>query len=142
MNNVKTLKVGDKATISKKILEAEVEMFANISGDFNPIHLNQDYALKTIFKKRIAHGFHVGSLISAVIGQKLPGNGTIYLSQKLQFVEPVYIDDVITAIIEVKDIPKPNRVVLNTLCINQKKQIVIIGEAYVIPPGNIKLIKD
>lgn len=111
-----------------------------ISGDDNPIHLDEVYAKNSIFKGRIAHGFHVGSLISAVIGQKLPGNGTIYLSQSMRFLAPVRINDIITASVEIIDFPKQDRVSLKTICVNQQGEVVIEGEAYVIPPENSQLI--
>jgi len=107
--------------------------FAKYSGDMNPVHLDDEYASKTIFKRRIAHGFLVGSFISAVLGNEFPGNGTIYLSQTMRFKAPVYIGDSIMVKIEVIDIPKPNRVHLKTTCLNQDGIVVIEGEAVVMP---------
>src|SRR3989338_1087491 len=106
MENVKSLQIGDKTQFTKSITEEEVVLFAKISGDDNPIHLDAEYAKNSIFKQKIAHGFLVGSLISAAIAKNLPGNGTIYLSQNLKFVAPVFMNDIITAHIEVIDFPK------------------------------------
>lgn len=137
MKNQKCLKIGDSAIFRKKILDKDILTFADVSGDHNPIHINEPYAEKSNFKKRIAHGFHIGSLISATIGQHLPGNGTIYLSQSLFFKAPVFINDEITAKVEVLDFPKPNRILLKTTCFNQDGKIVIEGEALVIPPPEV-----
>ena len=138
----KTIKVGDFVSVNNTVTESNIIKFSDISGDFNPIHLDEEYAKDSIFKKRIAHGFLVGSYISAVIGQKLPGNGTIYLSQSLYFRAPVFINDQITTTVEVLDFPKPNRVLLKTICVNQEGKIVLEGEAIVIPPVGTILIKD
>ncbi|MBI4649235.1 MAG: MaoC family dehydratase [Bacteroidia bacterium] len=131
------IKLGDCESFTKKITSQDIFDFAEVSGDKNPIHLDEEYAKNSKFKARIAHGFHVGSFISAAIGQKLPGNGTIYLSQSLKFLAPVFINDEITAKVEVLDFPKPNRITLKTTCINQDGKIVIEGEALVIPPEDM-----
>ena len=111
-----------------------IDKFALATGDTNPIHLDEKYAQNTIFKKPIAHGFLVGSFISSVIGNDFPGNGTIYLSQSLKFLKPVFIGDKI--VINVKIISKTNKnwLVLKTVCINSDNEIVLEGEALVIPP--------
>ena len=85
MEAIKTLKIGDKTQFTKSFTAEEVILFAKISGDDNPIHLDAEYAEKSIFKQKIVHGFLVGSLISAAIGKNLPGNGTIYLNQSMKF---------------------------------------------------------
>lgn len=132
---VDKLSVGQKSMYSKTITETDVYLFAGISCDTNPIHINMEYAKKTSFKRRIVHGFLSASLISAVIGMQLPGPGTIYVSQTLNFLAPVYIGDTITAIVEIKDISRDrNRVVLKTSCKNQNDVIILDGEAVVIPP--------
>ena len=136
----KELRIGDIFTVKNTVTEKMIRTFAEISGDKNPLHLNEEYAKKTIFKTRIAHGFLVGSFISSVLGQYLPGNGTIYLSQSLFFKQPVKINDEISTTVEVIDFPKANRVTLKTTCINQENSVVIQGEASVIPPNGIKLI--
>ncbi len=141
MAEVNTLKIGDKAQFTKQIKEEEVILFAKISGDDNPIHLDEEYAKNSIFKQKIAHGFLVGSLISAVIAKDLPGNGTIYLSQNLKFLAPVFLNETITAHIEVLDFPKGSQVLLSTICKNQDQKVVIEGTALVIAPKSIVLIK-
>lgn len=138
---MKQLRIGDKAEFTKSITEEDVILFAKISGDDNPVHLDEEYAKQTFFKQRIAHGFLVGSLISAAIAKKLPGNGTIYLSQNLKFVAPVFLNDTITAQLEVIEFPKGTQVVLSTICKNQDQKIVIEGTALVMAPKSIELIK-
>ncbi len=141
MENTKYLKIGDKTQITKSITEEEVIVFAKISGDDNPIHLNEEYAKNSIFKQKIVHGFLVGSLISAAIGKNLPGNGTIYLNQNMKFLAPVLMGEIITAYIEVVDFPKGNQVLLSTICKNQDQKVVIDGTALVIAPKETVLVK-
>ncbi|HOJ49222.1 MAG TPA: MaoC family dehydratase [Spirochaetota bacterium] len=132
---VDNIKVGDKAAIRKTITEADILMFAAVSTDANPAHIDEEYAKNTIFKKRIAHGALTSSLVSAVLGMKLPGPGTIYISQTSKFLAPVYIGDTITAIVEAKEVnTEKNRVVFRTYCENQEGKIVMDGEAVVMPP--------
>lgn len=129
------LVVGQQSSFSKTITETDVYLFAGISGDINPAHLNEEYAKDTLFKSRIAHGVLTAALISAVLGVQLPGPGTIYVSQSLKFLAPVYFGNTITATVEVKEILlEKNRVVLETYCINQDGTKVTSGEAIVIPP--------
>ena len=139
---MKELKIGFFSTFTKKITEQDIIKFADITGDQNPIHLDDEYAKNTMFKAKIAHGFHVGGFISAAIAQKLPGEGTIYLSQSMQFKAPVFVNDIITAKIVIIDIPKPDRVLLQTTCSNQQNKIVIEGEAIVIPPKECKILAN
>lgn len=141
METIKHLKIGDSTTFTKQIKEEDVVLFAKISGDDNPVHLDEEYAKGTMFKQRIAHGFLVGSLISAAIAKNLPGNGTIYLSQNLKFTAPVYLDDTITAHLEVLEFPKGSQVVLSTVCKNQEGKTVIEGTALVMAPKTIELQK-
>jgi 3-hydroxybutyryl-CoA dehydratase len=132
---INDLKIGQKSSFTKSITETDVYLFAGISGDINPAHINEEYAKGTFFKKRIAHGILSGALISAVIGVQLPGPGTIYASQSLNFLAPVYFGDTITSTVEVKEIFKEkNRAVLTTLCTNQNGVVVTKGEAIVLPP--------
>ncbi|HDM77883.1 MAG TPA: MaoC family dehydratase [Deltaproteobacteria bacterium] len=132
---VDELKVGDRAELSKTISESDIYLYAGVTGDFNPAHINQVYAEKTFFRSRIAHGLLSAGFISAAIGTVLPGPGTIYIRQELDFVAPVYIGDTITALIEVLKIDiVENHVVLKTRCKNQKGEIVIDGKALVSPP--------
>jgi 3-hydroxybutyryl-CoA dehydratase len=127
------LNVGDTAEITKRITSSDVESFAGVSGDYNPIHLDDDFAKNTRFGRRIAHGMLTASLISSVIANKLPGEGSIYLGQTLQFVTPVFLDDEITARVTVKEIREGKPIVkLETTCANQRNEIVIRGEATVL----------
>lgn len=131
---ISELQLGQKAVFTKTITETDVYLFAGISGDINPAHLNEDYAKNTLFKGRIAHGMLTASLISAVIGVQLPGPGTIYSSQTLNFLAPVRFGDTITATVEIKEIfPQKNRVSLKTYCTNQDGIVVTTGEALVLP---------
>jgi 3-hydroxybutyryl-CoA dehydratase len=132
---VHELKVGDSAQISKTITETDINDFARVTGDFNPVHLDQAYAEKTIFKGRIAHGLLSVGLLSSILGNILPGHGTIYLSQEVKFLAPVRIGDTITAKVEVMElIPEKNRVKFRTTCINQEGNIVVDGTAWAMPP--------
>ncbi len=130
-----TFYVGQRASAAKTISESDVYLFAGITGDLNPAHVNEEYAKTTRFKKRIAHGILSSGLISAVLGTKLPGPGCIYLEQSLKFTAPVYIGDTVTATVEVVSIDtERNRAVLSTSCTNQDGQTVIGGEALVMLP--------
>lgn len=129
------LKVGDQASFSKTISETDVYLYAGITGDFNPAHVNEAYAQTTTFKTRIAHGMLTAGFISNLLGTRLPGPGSIYLSQNLKFLAPVTIGDTITATVEVVDIIKEaKRVRLKTTCANQEGTIVVDGEALISPP--------
>ena len=128
------LNIGDRASISRQITELDVIRFAEITGDKNPVHLDKFFAEHTIFGERIAHGMLTASLISAVLGIKLPGPGNIYVSQTLKFKAPVKFGDVIEVEVEVVEkIPERNRVHLKTTCRNQDGTVVLEGEAIVIP---------
>lgn len=128
------LNIGDRASISQQIAERDVIRFAELTGDINPIHMDKFYAEQTIFGERIAHGMLIASLISAVLGMKLPGPGNIYISQSLKFRAPVKFGDVIEAEVEViEKIPERNRIRLRTTCRNQDDTVVLEGEAVVIP---------
>ncbi len=125
--------IGMKASISKTITEADIILFSGISMDINSVHLNEEYAKNTIFNKRIAHGILVAGLISAVLGTKLPGEGSIYLGQTLEFLKPVYIGDTISAEVEIIGIVENKSIyILKTICKNQKDEIVIKGEAKIL----------
>ena len=114
-------KVGDSAEITKKITEADIEAFAEVTGDHNPIHLDETFAKTTRFGRRIAHGMLTASLISSVLANKLPGEGSVYLGQTLQFVAPVFPGDEITARVTVKEIREDKPILkLDTICINQQ----------------------
>lgn len=127
------LEIGMSECLGKTITEADILNFAGVSLDVNPLHLNEEYAKKTMFKGRIAHGIIGAGLISAVIGTKLPGEGTIYLSQNLKFIAPVKIGDTITAKVEIVELNQEKKKVgLKTTCINQNGVLVIDGEAKVL----------
>jgi 3-hydroxybutyryl-CoA dehydratase len=132
-NRIMFPSIGMKEEFTKTILESDVALFAGISGDMNPIHIDAVTAKKSIFGERIVHGALVSGLISAVIGMKLPGPGTIYLEQDSKFKMPVKIGDTITASVEVVEIINPEKGILklSTKCINQKDDIVIDGYAIV-----------
>jgi 3-hydroxybutyryl-CoA dehydratase len=129
------LELGDSSEFSKTVSETDVYMYAGISGDLNPAHINEEYAAGTFFKNRIAHGMLTAGFISAVIGTQLPGPGTIYMGQTLQFLAPVRIGDTVTARVEViEKFDDKKRVKLATTCINQEGTQLISGEALVSPP--------
>ncbi len=133
--SIQELKIGDSAQISKTITEGDIELFARATGDFNPVHLDQAYAEKTMFKGRIAHGLLSAGFISTILGNILPGHGTIYLSQEVKFLAPVRIGDTITAKVDVLElIPEKNRAKFRTTCINQDGKLVVDGAAWVMPP--------
>ena len=132
---IEELQVGDTARFSKTISESDVYMFAGVTGDLNPAHVNEEYAKGTFFKTRIVHGMLTASLISTVVGTMLPGPGTVYMRQEVSFLAPVNFGDTITAIVEVSEImADKKRVRLKTYCINQENQTVVDGEALVSPP--------
>ncbi len=131
------LYIGQKDSMSKTITEYDVYGFAGITGDLNPAHVNEEYAKDSVFKTRIAHGMIGAGFISAVLGMKLPGPGTIYLGQDLKFKSPVKIGDTITAEVEVMDIKDKGKfhiATIKTNCYNQLGELVIDGTATVIPP--------
>ena len=123
--------VGQTAEYSKRITDADVMMFAEVTGDFNPVHTDEEAAAKTRFGGRIAHGMLSAGLISAAIASKLPGPGSIYLGQTLKFTAPVRLGDTVTTTLEVIELLSKNRVRLSTTCRNQKGETVVEGEATV-----------
>ncbi len=125
--------VGQQASHSRRISEEDVARFADISGDRNPLHLDDDFAKETRFGRKIAHGMLVASLISTVLGSKLPGPGTIYLSQTIKFTGPVFLGDTIKATVTVVDVKEHKPIVtLETHCTNQDGKVVLEGEAVVL----------
>ncbi len=123
------LKIGDNFSTSKQITDAVVRAFAELSGDFNPIHLDEEFAAKTQFGKRIAHGMISGALISAVLGNEFKEKKIVYLSQTMRFIAPVFIDDTITATATVVNIREDKPIVTTeTVCTNQNGQEVVKGE--------------
>jgi 3-hydroxybutyryl-CoA dehydratase len=133
------LRVGDRAEFSKTISETDVYLYAGVTGDLNPAHINEEYAKKTFFKTRIVHGMLLAGLISGVLGNKLPGPGTVYIRQELNFLAPVRMGDTITASVEILEImAEAKRIRAKTTCVNQEGTLVLDGEAIVSPPKRPK----
>ncbi len=129
---MKNIKIGQEAKISKAFSAADVISFSNLSLDKNPVHLDKEFAKKTLFEKLIVHGYLYGSLISAVIGTKLPGPGSIYLNQEMNFKKPVYLNEEVMAVVKVVDIkPEKSLIFLSTNCYVNEKEIVIEGSAVI-----------
>ena len=132
---IQELKVGDSASMAKTISESDVYLFAGITGDHNPAHVNEEASRQTAFCGRIVHGILSAGLISAVLAMKLPGPGTIYLGQELKFTKPVRFGDTVTATCTVSEIlAEKNIIKLDTICTNQAGEVVIKGVATVMPP--------
>ena len=132
---IEDLEIGMARTLTKEITDLDIELFAQVSTDRNPVHLDDAYAMDTIFGGRIAHGMLTAGLISAVIGEQLPGHGTVYLGQSLKFLAPVRPGDIVTAEVEVLDIDySKRRVTLGTCCRVEGKP-VLKGEATVLAPS-------
>lgn len=126
---------GSAASRTKTITDEDVALFAQATGDTNPVHLDDDYAATTRFGRRIAHGMLTGSLISAILGNDLPGPGTIYLGQEFKFKAPVYIGDTVTATVELVKFRADKRIAtFRTTCTNQDGTLVLEGEAVVVVP--------
>jgi 3-hydroxybutyryl-CoA dehydratase len=129
------LEIGVTVSRTKKITSEDIRLFAQVSGDTNPVHLDDEYAAKSQFGKRIAHGILTGSLISTILGNDLPGRGTIYLSQLYKFKAPVFVDEEITATVELVKYRENRRIAtFNTFCTNQDGVVVLEGEAVVLAP--------
>lgn len=132
---IKELHIGDSASMSKTITETDVYLFAGITGDLNPAHVNEVASSKTPFGGRIAHGILSAGLISAVLAMKIPGPGTIYLGQELKFTKPVRFGDTVTATCTVAEVVEEKNIAkLETICTNQNGEVVIKGMATVMPP--------
>lgn len=126
------IQIGDTDSFTKTITDYDIVQFARLTGDFNPVHLDSEYAKNTPFKERIAHGILSGSIISTVLGMKLPGTNTIYLSQNFRFLVPVKIGDTIEANVEVVEKWDDKRIIkLKTQVKNQHDETVVDGEAVV-----------
>lgn len=129
------LSVGDEATFTKTVTEADVTLYAGITGDMNPLHVDREAAERSRFGGRIAHGMLTAGFVSTVLGTRLPGPGCIYLSQTLRFTRPVRIGDTVTARAEVTALdPDDRRVRLTTTCVNQDGDEVLEGEAELLVP--------
>ena len=128
-------KIGQSATYEKVITDADVRGFAEITGDKNPVHLDDEYASKSRFNKRIAHGFLTGAMISKILGMDFPGPGTVYLSQSMKFLAPCYIGENLKAVVTVTDINEEKKnMTLSTEIFNSEGKLILTGEAKVIPP--------
>lgn len=139
MEDKQTLEVGDSAKIEKKVSEEDIIQFAEITGDKNPVHLDEDYAKQTVFGTRIAHGMLSAGYISAVLGMKLPGPGAVYMEQTLTFLAPVRIGDTITATAEVTEIGEKRKTAkLKTTCTNQDGVVVLKGIATISLPRHMR----
>lgn len=129
------LQVGMSSSFAKTITDADILMFAGVSGDTNPVHLNEEFAGGTPFKGRIAHGMLTGSLISTALGTKLPGAGCVYLSQTMKFLAPVRAGETVRAVVTVKEIEaEKRRVTMETVCRVGGKDI-LVGEAKLLIPA-------
>ena len=129
------IQMGDSASFSKTITEADIILFAGISGDFNPLHMNEEYAKTTDFKTRIAHGGLAASLLAPVLGNQLPGLGTVALETITKFRKPTYIGDTITCTVEVTSKnQRMKSVTMKVIRTNQKNEVICKGECKVIPP--------
>lgn len=129
------LKIGDTASLRRSFTDEDVRLFAQVSSDHNPIHLDEAYAAQTQFKHRIVHGALVSSLFSAVLGEQLPGHGAIYMSQSAQFKAPVFLDMEVIATVEITAInPKKPIVTLSTTCVDTDGKTLATGEAVLYVP--------
>ena len=132
---IEDLEIGMARRLQKTITDRDIQLFAEVSTDHNPVHLDEDYARATIFQGRIAHGMLTAGLISAVIGEQLPGHGTVYLGQSLKFLAPVRPGDTVEAVVKVLAIDQAKRrVTLETLC-SVGNTVVVKGEALVLAPS-------
>lgn len=136
------ISVGDRCEFKKTLMEKDLILFAAVSGDVNPVHLDEEFARSSMFKERIAHGMWSGSLISATLATVMPGPGTIYLNQNLSFRRPVKIGETLTVTLTAKSKnPEKNTVVFECFVTNQDEKTVVIGEAEVIAPSEKVIVK-
>jgi len=135
------IKIGQTASTSKRITQTDLTLYAAVTGDFNPVHFDPVYSAQTRFKGPIAHGMIASDLVSGLIGMKLPGPGTVYLKQTLNFLAPMKVNDVTTACVEVVALLEKNRVRLKTTCNNQEGVMVLEEEALVIAPNGALAIE-
>lgn len=135
MKTIKEIKIGDTASYSKTITEADVYQYAGIIGDFNPIRVNEEFAKKLGYEKRLVHGMLYASHISKILGTDFPGPGTIHVSQEMIWLKYAIIGDTITTTISVTKIDgKKNRVWIDVSCKNQDDEVILIGEGEIMPP--------
>ncbi len=129
------LKVGDTASITRLFTDEDVRLYADLSTDHNPVHLDEDFAKQTQFGQRIVHGMLVSSLFSALLGEHLPGHGTIYMSQNIQFKAPVYLNTPVIATVEIVNIREGKPIVtLQTTCVDEIGKLLVTGEAVMFVP--------
>lgn len=132
MPDFESIQVGDEAKLTRTLTEKDVQLFADLTGDHNPLHMDNHYAGQTRFKNRVVHGMLTASFLSTIIGTILPGPGALYLSQELNFKKPVMINDIIEAkVIVMQKITSTRMLVLQTIIINQLSQVVVEGKAKV-----------
>lgn len=133
--SIDEIKIGDTASFEKTITETDVYLYAGVSGDINPAHINEVAMKESMFGGRIVHGMLTAGLVSAVLGTQLPGPGTIYLGQELRFKAPVRFGDTVKATATVVErLEEKNRLILETVCTNQEGVVVLTGRATVMPP--------
>ncbi len=131
----KELKVGDSASITRVFTDEDVRLYADLSTDHNPVHLDAEFAASTQFGQRIVHGMLVGSLFSALLGEHLPGHGSIYMSQNLQFKAPVYLNTDVIASVEITAIREGKPIVTcKTTCVDKDGKLLVTGEAVMYVP--------
>ncbi|MDA7087440.1 MaoC family dehydratase [Pseudomonas sp. SA3-5] len=135
------LEVGQTASYSKTVEERDIQLFAAVSGDRNPVHLDAEYAATTMFKQRIAHGMFSGALISAAVACELPGPGTIYLGQQMRFTAPVKLGDTLTVRLEILEKLPKFRVRIATRVFNQNDELVVDGEAEILAPRKAQTVE-
>lgn len=138
----KSLQVGDSGSYSKVVSEKDIFRFADASGDYNPLHIDETYARNSRFGKRVAHGILTAGIISSVLSSELPGIGTIFLQLEIRFYKPVFINDRVTATAMVEEIIRTDRVRLLVACRNQNGEDVAVGNAIVIPPKETEVIGE
>lgn len=126
---MEVVRIGDKASYTKVFDKNDVQLFAELTGDFNPVHFDEEYAKQTIFKKPIVHGPLVITIITTLFANKIPGPGSVYLSHEVKYFNPVYYGDEITGTVEVIDINEKQHVFIKTTCTNQKGDIILDGVA-------------
>lgn len=132
---IEDLQPGMSAAFAKTVTEADITLFAGVTGDMNPVHLNDEYAANTVFKQRVAHGMLSAGFISAVLGTRLPGPGCVYLTQSLKFKAPVRIGDTVQARATIKEVmPAKKRVSVETVC-TVGDTVVVEGEALLLVPS-------
>ncbi len=122
--------IGQKAEITEKFTAEKILKFAELTGDFNPIHLDEQYCERTHFKKPIVHGTYVTSVIGTILGTKLPGLGTILVLQEHRFIKPVFVGEIITLVVKIKELKYDRKIIiLDIECINEVNEIVVVGKA-------------